>query len=277
MTTIPEIIPDRKITYRSHPGYMARENAGQTRATIIGHDGCYGSRWFHGPMCFERFTSDEEPTITKDGQWRLVVWQTLKRMDRPAGWWRGTPGMSIGMTGYAPVPQSGDYLAQWTPHARRHLSRWKKSKWIIREITFDEYVEGYSRSDQDIILRSLFNSLLKLRITTHPGLVRIYGAAPSATARIEAGFVSTDVPETGESLHTFSFLCPAGRDVAAGTGLMDHWFAVAQARGVSWLDFGIFWRKGDPKSWKGFSRFKSQFGTRFLEYPTPLMRFVSGK
>lgn len=274
-----EKLPERKVTYRQHPAYMARENAGMTRATIIGREGCFGSRWFHGPMCVERFTGDIEPEVVRDGQWRIVVWQTLARTDRPKGWLRGFPGMSVGLTGYAPMPDDGEYSRRWSPHARRQLAKWRKSGWVIREISYDEYVEGYARSGQDVVLRAMFSSILRSKIRTHPGLVRMYGAAPSAdpAARIEAAFASNDVPETSESLHMLSYICPSAFDSGAGVGLMDHWFRTAGGRGVSYFDFGIFWKKGDPRSWKGFSRFKSQFGVRFFRYPTPLMRFTRGK
>ena len=268
--------PEREVTYRMHPAYMARENSGMAKAKIIGREGCWGSRWYHGPLCFERFTGDVEPEVVKDGIWRLMVWQRVHRTDRPKGWMRGFRGMSIGMTGYAPLPQTGDPCALWSTHAKRHLKTWRKSGWIIREIGYDEFMQGYARSNQDVVLRSLFGAVLKSKIASHPGLVRIHGAAPSADARIEAAFAMVDVPETGESLHAFSYLCPAARPVDAGTGLMEHWYAGAQQRGVRWMDFGIFWRKGEPSSWKGYSRFKMQFGTRPVEYSAPLMRFVRG-
>jgi hypothetical protein len=274
--TAPAEAP-RPITYREHPAYLTRESDGLPRTAIVGRDGCWGSRWFHGPLCFERFTSDREPEIPRDGQARFITWQTISRTDRPRGWWRGFPGMSIGLTGYAAVPQDGPIDRDWTAHARRHLKRWRASGWSVREIPLEDYRDAYSGSSQDVILRTMFGSILNGKLKGHQGLARIYGASAAPGGPVEAGFISIDAPETSESLHLMSFIRPAAEASSAGTGLMAHWFDVARERGTKYLDFGIFWQKGDPRSWKGFSRFKSQFGIRFVRYPTPLVRIVSGR
>lgn len=267
----------RPFTYRQHPAYLKRESDGQARTTLRGLDGCWGTRWFHGPLCFERFTSDQEPELPRDGQTRFITWQTITRTDRPKGWWRGFPGMSIGRTGYAVVPETGPIDAAWSAHARRHYKKWLASGWSIREIPLEDYRQAYSGSSQDALLRAMFGAILSGKLKGHAGLARLYGAAPSPEAPIEAGFISIDSPETSESLHLMSFIRPAAEQVSAGTGLMAHWFDVARAQNVKYLDFGIFWRPGDPRSWKGFSRFKAQFGIKFVEYPVPLIRIVSGR
>lgn len=268
---------DRPVTYRAHPAYLKRESGGANRTSIVGKEGCWGSRWFHGVLCFERYTTDMEPSVPKDGQGRFITWQPVKRTDRPNGWWRGFPGMSIGLTGYAMVPESGGIDRDWEAHARRHLVRWRKSGWSIREISLDEYREAYSGSKQDVILRTMFGSILNEKLRHHEGLWHMYGASPTPDGKVEAGFVCVDVPETKESLHLMSFIRPAAYESSAGTGLMAHWFETALTRGLKYLDFGIFWKEGDPKSWKGFSRFKSQFGIRFVKFPTPLVRITRGR
>jgi hypothetical protein len=269
--------PLRSQTYRQHPAYLTRESDGLPRTSIIGREGCWGTRWYHGPLCFERFTSDTEPEILRDGQARFITWQTITRTDRPKGWWRGFPGMSIGLTGHAPVPAEGPLDRDWSSHAKRHHKRWLASGWSVREITIEEYRDAYAGSSQDVILRTMFGSILAGKLKGHRGLAHIYGAAPSPAEPIEAGFISIDSPETSESLHLMSFIRPAAEKSDAGTGLMAHWFEVARNAGIKYLDFGIFWQPGDPRSWKGFSRFKSQFGIRFVRYPTPLVRIVGGK
>jgi hypothetical protein len=55
---------------------------------------------------------------------------------------------------------------------------------------------------------------------------------------------------------------------------MDEWVQHGVRTGLKYLDFDCFYYKGDPKDWRGFSKFKSQFGIHFIVYPNPLMRFV---
>lgn len=268
---------DRKFSYRGHPAYLLRECGAASRASVVGAPGCVGMRWFHGPICIERYTSDRQPALAPDGQGRLAVWQTIRRGDRPAGWWRGFSKMSIGLTGYAPIPEDGEFERGWSSHARRHLARWRRdATWAARPITAEEYLAAYAHSTQDLVLRLMFGRILKEKLRTHPGLVRIYGAAKDGGA-IEAGFVCVDVPETEESLHLMSFIRPSARGSSAAVGLMERWYRTSAEQGLRWLDFGLFWQKGDPRSWKGFSRFKAQFGIRYLRYPTPLMRLYGGR
>jgi hypothetical protein len=268
---------EREITYRQHPAYLARECGGASRASVVGAwPGSSGMRWFHGPICVERYTGDDDPEPPRDGQRRLLVWQTMRRTDLPKGWWRGFPKMSIGLTGYAPITDP-DAERGWSSHARRHLARWRRDPtWSVREIGPDEYLAAYARSTQDLVLRVMFGAILKEKLRTHPGLTRILGASRDGRP-IEAGFVCVDVPETAESTHLMSFIVPTARDTSAAVGLMDAWFRASRERGFRWADLGLFWQKGDPRDWKGFSRFKAQFGTRYLRYPTPLMRLDGGR
>ncbi len=87
-----------------------------------------------------------------------------------------------------------------------------------------------------------------------------------------AGFVCHDIPEAKQSRHLMSFIHPTAKSTPIGVGLMDEWFKYAIAQGFAFLDFGVFWMPGDPESWKGFSRFKGQFGITYVEYPRARLR-----
>jgi len=57
------------------------------------------------------------------------------------------------------------------------------------------------------------------------------------------------------------------------TGLFDHWFKDSLAQNTAFIDFGNFWKKGDPRSWKGFSIFKAKFGPTYFFYKPKLYKF----
>ena len=54
--------------------------------------------------------------------------------------------------------------------------------------------------------------------------------------------------------------------------LFEHVFKRAQILGMAYIDMGVFWKKGEPSSWKGFSAFKSKFGTQIVDSPPVAIR-----
>lgn len=83
-----------------------------------------------------------------------------------------------------------------------------------------------------------------------------------------------DVPEASLSIHHMAFYLPTAEHYSANVGLIDAWFRHGIERRLRFLDFDAFYAPGDPRSWRGFSRFKSQFGTRFIRYPNPLVKWA---
>ncbi len=271
MPTAASAIDERPRTYRADPDYLRRDCPKGARSEVVRAGAAWGTRWRHAFFRFERHTGDVEPTLDSGAPFRLVVWQPSRPTVRPKGWLPGTRGMSIGLTGYA-VLRDG-YEKTWPSHARRHLTHWRKQTgWEITTCDAGAFLDAYRKSTQDGVLRLMFSSVLKEKIAGHGDRVRLTVARRDG--RDLAGFACVDVPETGESLHLLSFIRPEARDASAGMGLMDEWYRAAATRGVRYLDFGIFWRKGDPASWKGFSRFKGQFVDRYVDYPAPFLRFA---
>ena len=270
---------DRPETYRAHPAFIAREMSARTGGALVGASGCYGMRWTVGPLMVERYTGDAVPQLTEDGRQRLVLWQPLQPDgSRTAGWWPSPKSAGVGMTGYATRNPDDSPYARWSENTKRQAKKFARSGWVIRDVTVDEFLRHYERCiHQGTTVRQVNEAVIRSKLAAHGDRVRLVGAAPSVDARIEAAFMSCDVPETAESLHVCSYICPDALDVGAGSGLMDHWFHTRRERGIRFFDFGMFWRPGDPAAWKGLSRFKSQFGTRLAEYPRPMFRWYRGK
>jgi hypothetical protein len=262
---------ERPRTYRADPDFLGRECATNAGSSVVRSGDAWGTRWKHGPFRFERYTGDAEPVLGSSAPLRLVIWQPERHVAKPKGWMTALRGMSIGRTGYAAVTEG--YARALPSHARRHLAHWRRQRgWDVGECDLGPFLDAYRRSTQDAILRTMFAAIAREKVAGHGDRVRFFAARREG--EIMAGFACVDIPETAESLHLMSFIRPAARDASAGIGLMDHWFATASGRGIRWLDFGLFWRPGEPRSWKGFSRFKSQFVTKYVDYPTPYMRFA---
>jgi hypothetical protein len=91
--------------------------------------------------------------------------------------------------------------------------------------------------------------------------------------KIVAGLAVINSPTHASSNHFVAFMLDVARSDRVNLGLVDHWFKHSLENGITLLDFGIFWQKGDPKGWKGFAEFKGQFGITYISLPPRLFRF----
>jgi hypothetical protein len=262
--------------FRATDAYILRETKARPMISMVGRAGCLGTRWHHGPLWFEGYTGDVEPVLEKGGPRRMVIWQPITRLDKPAGWHRSWIQMNARKTGFAEIKNTEAYWETWTPHAQRHRRRWLKQDHLeIVEVSSEEFIEAYRRTPKLPFLKGAFIGLVRSKIRAHGDRVRCFAARERESRQIVAGFAALDIPESHQSLHVISFIQPQAEQFSVGTGLMDHWFKYAVQNNIRFLDFDLFWAPGEPRSWKGFSKFKSQFVTHFIRYPNPLIRFPS--
>lgn len=275
--------PDQMLTpeaghqsYLSCRDYLARDALESKRTTVVGDQDAPGLRWRFGPLCLEHYFGDVEPQTERGGPSRLVIWQPLCRIDTPTGWHRTKLLKHIEMTGFAKLPADSPHWSYWSEHAKRHRNKWlKQNDWEIFEPPVEEFIAAYKKSGQGPLLKSIFSKLLRRLKETQGGHVHILGARRrKPNARMEAGLVFLDIPEARQGKHFISFIHHSAKDSAVGYGLIDEWFRSSAERGRHTLDFGVFWAPGDPESWQGFSRFKSQFNITYVRHPRQLVRFI---
>lgn len=265
---LPEFLP-----FHAVPALVERETRMHPGHVFLHGDGFAGRRWRVGPLAFEMYYGDVEPVIERGIGRRVIFWQTLARMDVPTGWHRAPYMPNFRKTGYAPVGSEDDYWKRWTPHAQRHRKRWLAAPDAqIRDVDLDTFVSAYRHGTVDYLLKRMFIWMLKRKAEAHGDLMRYWLAVrPDGTAI--AGLAVLDIPEAKTSVHMIAFYTKEAKHSSANYGLIDHWFRDATHKGWSYLDFDVFRGPTDPRAWEGFSRFKSQFGTRFILYPNPLVRF----
>jgi len=270
-------LPSGYVPFRSSEAWLKRECQGSGHnQTFVKTNGCAGLRWRHGPLWFEGYTSDIEPHPAADGPRRVVIWQPISRRDKPAGWRRSWVQMNPNLTGFADLAEAEPYWSIWSSHAQRHRKRWlAQHQYVIREITAQEYMDVYCSRAVRLRLKSFHVWLLQNKIRKHGRLMVFFGAF-DVTGKMMAGFAALDIPEDNQSYHVASFIRCEARRTSVGTGLIDAWFRRCLAKGYRFADFDLFWTWSDPWSWRGFSRFKSQFGVTFIRYPKPLFKFAGG-
>ncbi|MBI5654742.1 class I SAM-dependent methyltransferase [Candidatus Uhrbacteria bacterium] len=273
---VGEALPDGYVPYRGVRDFLERECGSEKMVGTSGNAGCAGTRWKHGPFNFEGYTSDIEPQIDPHGPRRLVIWQPITRTDKPNGWHRSWIQMNPNVTGFADLRETDPYWASWTAHAQRHRERWLKEGMDIHEITGREFLEAYRSPSVKIELKTFQARLVEKKIKRHGERMVFFGAF-GEVGNLIAGLAALDIPEANQSVHIASFMLPETKRTSVGVGLVDAWFGRCLSRSLRFADFDLFWSWGDPWSWRGFSRFKGQFGVTFIRYPKPLIRFAGGR
>lgn len=268
-------LPSGYIHFKQSLSYLRGDWGPKARVHLVGGDDCLGVRWWHGPLCFEGYETDVEPRIGS-GPRRMIIWQPLTRSDKPRGWHRSFIQMNFRRTGFAEIKNPERYWESWTPHAERHRRRWLRERdYQIEEAPEDEFIAAYRDATQvPRYLRGDFVKMVRRRRALHGADTHLFVARERKTGRIVAGLAVVDTLDALHSTHLISFVHADVASTSAGAGLIDHWFRHCIRHGIRFLNFGVFWTFGDPWSWRGFSKFKSQFGINYIHRPNPLVKFV---
>ncbi|MBI2485063.1 hypothetical protein HYW18_02875 [Candidatus Uhrbacteria bacterium] len=267
-------LPDGYRRYTQSEAYIRRECTAKKHYQFVGRPGAYGARWRYGPVAFEKYVADEEPYIERRGWPRKIIWQRICSNEQPSGWKLSETWTVPRLTGFVEL-DSGDMTRTWSAHARRHLKTFHAaSTWRLEPVTYAEFLHSYRKTDKPYFIKRLFTHVLREKIQAHGVHVRLFGARLDRPgAPLEAGLGVFDVPEIGQSVHLLSFIHPRAKMDSVGFGLMERWFLESLNKSMKFLDFDTFWAPKDPVMWRGFSAFKSQFGTRFILHPPALTRW----
>lgn len=245
-----------------------------------------GVRWSLWPMTFEEYVGDEEPdraasakgTLARN---RIVLWKRVERKDIPAGWHRASQ-KPWRIDGFFELENADDYLARWNHNARHDAKLWQRdflgTRYAIEHVALSEFETAYRESTAARALGTLMLDTLKRRLALpeRHGHTELWGVRNLASGKLVAGTGALFSESARASVRECPFILPEARSIYAATGLMDHWFREAHARGTRTLFSTDFWHPGEPRSWKGSSEFKSHFGFSYVAYPPLLWRFVRG-
>jgi len=248
-----------------------------SKKEIVGLQGCLGARYKMFSLFIEDYTSDIEPVIDPFPHPRLVNWQPLTTSQKN-GWHRNFTSSRNHQYGIGIITEENKdrYFKQWSSHAQRHREKWlRDERYKIVDVTLDEFVQAYHASKKiGWLMRNMFARFLKDYWTQQRNNLRLFGARDMQTNEIVAGLAVVEFQDIAQSFHTVSFIHDKARKSSIGVGLIEHWYASGIEKGIRFFNFGIVWREGDPKSYKGYSKFKRQFNLHLMIYPEPLFKFV---
>ena len=247
---------------------------------IIETNGVMGLRTKIGPLFSDDFVSDTEPDASPTDRIRIISWQPLTVQKKP-GWMTFGLLTDIYQKGIGIITEENKeiYFLEWAKHARRHRDRWLRDNgYDMLLVTLDEYAKAYHASKKlDWLTRSGFVGVLKYHIERHPHDVRLIGVRDKKTQQIVAGLAVIHYPDIKQSFHTTSFICDDVRHTSVGVGMIDYWYKKGIEEGIRFFNYGIVWRKGDTRAWKGYSKFKRQFNLYLIIYPKPFLKIVFPK
>jgi len=224
---------------------------------------------------YECYVCEQEPKITKSVRPKIVFWQPTVGQKKYPGWYTNYFKFSDFQHGIV-VLNNVDYWQEWSPHAQRHRKKFDKdSDCEIIEIGLDEFCEAYRKCGQpDYVTCRMFIRSLKI-VGKYDFLnLHLFAARDKKDSNIFAGLATVGHPDILSSRHYISFIDKNSIHGSAGYGMIDRWHKDCLNRGFKFLDLGIIWKKGDPKSWQGYSNFKKQFNPYIICYPQSLFRIV---
>jgi len=213
---------------------------------------------------------------------RAVMWKRLHDGPVPKGWHK-LSSLPWRVDGFVELKPETDYKAGWYKQARRDLRLWEEKffnkGYCIEPVNFDEYARAYKKSTVAKKIGVDALDAVTRKYATQIGREHMYmcGVRNTVSGELVAGIILLYSPIFNSSKYECPFILPEAKKIYAMTALVNHWFMESLKRGVSLLVFSAFWNKGEPKSWKAFSLFKSHFGPQLVAYPPTLWKFVRGK
>ena len=258
-------LPEGYVYYRQSFEYLKGEARNPEKNVIIKRSGRYAVRTEVQPnVFFESHNTDEEPAIEPFPQDRLILWETLTRTDCPSGWKRGKKHHNLRQIGVSVLNGNVEYWKKWSSHARRHRKKWLSQKiFSIQEVSLEDFVKGFLRSNKLPEWRDIFIELLERRSIKNKHHVKFFGIL-NESGTVVAGLAVLDLPDVSTSKHMIAFFDDALSNTSVNYGLIDHWHQHCLRKNICFLDFGIFWHPGDKKEFQGFSQFKSQFNIHYI-------------
>lgn len=276
---VGEPIPEGFVSQMQSPDYLVGGwPADAKNVELVGDASDWGMRWHYGPLWIEAHTSDSPPEIDVSKHGRMVIWQPITKVGRPAGWHRSWIQMNPQMHGFGDIQGKPEYWKDWSDRAQRNRKKWlKDDRYETVEVPVADFAAAYHRTGKLGSLRKDFVRLLERRMAHHGRNVHIFASRDKETKEIISGLAVCDLPDVSQSMHLIAFILPKYEKTAVGTGIIDHWYRHCQATGIRFPHFGLVWAPGDPVGWKGYSKFKRQFHLFLLKYPMPLLKFVRQK
>ncbi len=170
--------------------------------------------------------------------------------------------------GIAYLPTDGNFLAQWSTQAKRHLKTFQKAGCKLRLGTFADVEGDILHSQVPRAMGMALAKITKYRLDITPESVDILVAENAEGKRIGC-FVAGNDDALRESMYVLGYFVPEAAKLHPMVGLVHWWFMRSVERGYQACNFGLmcgpYTSRWDP--WWGLSNFKTHFGITRVHLP----------
>ncbi len=233
------------------------------------------------PLIVRVYQGDERPNIENKYYLtpRILAWDRTKcdNLVDTKGW------LSIGkeprkLYGYLEI-RDNNYTQKWNETARYGFRKWQsvyRKQYDIVEVSFKEFSTLYKQSETYTMMeKSTRDNPIKSseKRDTSGRLCMVYLLLrEKETGILRAGLAYESSYESTNTYYSIGFLKSYQEKNPLMIGLIHEWIERERVKGIHYFNFGAFWKKGDPKSWKGYSIFKKKFGVTMVALPPSLIR-----
>jgi hypothetical protein len=241
-----------------------------------------GTRYGIWQLFVEVYSGTETPDITFSQGYakphnRLCMWHAYDTSRPiPKGWFRLSMYSEFRI-GYATIPHMVPYYTLWSKRVQEYRRKWLRDNLdtthAVELVTYEQFAHAYKKSPVGRKIGSMLLNDVERRIQAATSDVELWCVKNVVSGQYVAG-VSFEYSKSCRSAYYIAGFQEAdSNNTPSMVGLFDHIFAHAKERGMCYVELGNFWKKGNPRSWKGFSTFKSKFGITYVDMPSALVRF----
>ena len=278
---VASVLPEGCVPYEQWPEYMLESDIEQILRPSAVDEYPRGRRWGRWPFYFEEYISDIEPMVdaaeySASTHTRIVRWHRVTRTDIPQGW-RSFSKKPSKIEGIVDLANTPEFVKHWSKTTRQYYKKWQRcggEGYAIVETDFQTFAKAYRRSSVSKKTYATCINITKRKVER--GNPNILFFTVQLQNKIIAGMSVIVSPTHQASYYDCGFILTEAESVPAMVGLMHYWHTKSLTEGIRFLHLGNFWFPGKPKSWKGFSEFKSKFGLVYIEYPPALYRLQKG-
>lgn len=242
--------------------------------TIVGNEGCWGTRRTYWPFCVEYYTGDKEPTLLPFRGLRVVVWTPISNIYTCKNWFRlffdSNPSV------YACVLiKNKNYEKYWSHKFRNFKNLWlKQQEYVIKKTDLATYQDTYSKYavPQNTVER------YRKRHERHYKLdeqnFHLYVLEHCVSKNVVGGIAVVNCPEIKQAYYLSAFTRKDIAPAQTSFWLLCNWMEEIASSGFHFANLGQVWTKGYDPSWKGFTQFKLKFNPAFIIRQRELIRFT---
>jgi hypothetical protein len=223
------------------------------------------------PVSIEVFISETKPEFPTARGLHIVVWHKIKtefgenNIRRENGFMQAKWIFTHKREPIAYIDLSqknlNNYYSAWGSTIKNHRNKWLREldckTILITEVTIDEFLKHYKECDIKKSLKNFYANQARALTISYKKDIFFYLLKREGV--IVAGTCIVDDDETQQSVYQYMFCDKSTQNKHIGVGIIDFCIKHTFKKGYSYLNLTAVYEKGQSTSWRGLTKFKTQF------------------